>query len=280
MDASRNVIEIAPNGVGPLLRRWRESRHLSQLGLALEAEVSARHISFVETGRATPSREMLLTLSNVLDVPLRERNVLLQAAGYAPIYRETRLDDPRMAQVRTALDLIMKQHEPRSAVAFDRHWNLVMVNGAFVQLITLALGHPIPDLEPMTILDPPKFNLLKMLFDPEGVRRLIVNWEPLAKALLNEAHQSASWARDETMQRLIAEVLAYPGVPPRWREPDLETPQALMLPFEMKIGDTVARFFSTITTLGKPQDVTLQELHIESFYPADAVTEALTLPPA
>lgn len=279
MDTRHNIAEIAPYGVGPLLRRWRESRHLSQLGLALEAEVSARHISFVETGRATPSREMLLTLSNVLDVPLRERNVLLQAAGYAPVYRETSLDDPRMAQVRTALDLILRQHEPRSAICFDRHWNLVMVNKAYARLMIAAFGHEIPGLEPMTLLVRGKFNLLKLLFEPDGIRKFIVNWEPLAKALINEAYQSASWARDETMQRLIAEVLAYPGVPTRWREPDLEAPQALMLPFEMKIGDSVARFFSTVTTLGKPQDVTLQELHIEAFYPADATTEALTLLP-
>src|SRR6267143_3897996 len=112
MDIHRNGTAVEPGGVGPLLRRWRESRHLSQLELALDAGVSARHISFLETGRAAPSREMLLTLSNVLDVPLRERNMLLLAAGFAPIYRETDLDDPRMTQVRAALELILRQHEP------------------------------------------------------------------------------------------------------------------------------------------------------------------------
>src|SRR6267142_4759624 len=115
MNAQLNGTVIEPNGVGPLLRRWREARHLSQLELALEAQVSARHISFLETGRAAPSREMLLTLSNVLDVPLRERNFLLLAAGYAPIYRETSLDDPRMTQVRSAMEIILKSNEPRSA---------------------------------------------------------------------------------------------------------------------------------------------------------------------
>src|SRR6202047_4462500 len=128
MDAQRNGMAVEPGGVGPPLRRWRESRHLSQLELALEAEVSSRHISFLETGRAAPSREMLLTLSNVLDVPLRERNLLLLAAGYAPVYRETSLDDPRMTQVRAALELILGRHEPRSAFAFDRYWNIVMAN--------------------------------------------------------------------------------------------------------------------------------------------------------
>src|SRR5215467_13134804 len=125
--ASRDsATAIAPTGVGPLLRRWRESRHLSQLELALEAEVSARHLSFLETGRALPSCEMLLTLSNVLDVPLRERNFLLLAAGYAPIYGETSLDDPRMSRVRSAIEIILKNNEPRSAYAHDRHWNIVM----------------------------------------------------------------------------------------------------------------------------------------------------------
>src|SRR5437588_10788456 len=121
----QNGTVVEASGVGPLLRRWRESRHLSQLDLALEAEVLSRHISFLETGRAAPSREMLLTLSNVLDVPLRERNLLLLAAGYAPVYRETSLDDPRMSQVRAALEMVLRQHEPRRAFAFDRHWNLV-----------------------------------------------------------------------------------------------------------------------------------------------------------
>src|ERR1700739_4921923 len=132
MDIQRNGTAIQPTGVGPLLRRCREARHLSQLELALEADVSARHLSFLETGRAEPSKEMLLTLSNVLDVPLRERNFLLLAAGYAPVYGETSLDDPRMLQVRAAVEVILKSNEPRSALAHDRHWNGVVANGAFV----------------------------------------------------------------------------------------------------------------------------------------------------
>jgi transcriptional regulator with XRE-family HTH domain len=128
------------NRVGPLLRRWREARHLSQLELALEAEVSPRHLSFLETGRANPSREMLLTLANVLDVPLRERNVLLLAAGYAPIYAETNLHDPRMSQVRAVIEIILNSNEPRGAIAHDRYWNVVMANAAFVRFLTLVLG--------------------------------------------------------------------------------------------------------------------------------------------
>jgi transcriptional regulator with XRE-family HTH domain len=134
------VLFCMANGVGPLLRRWREARHLSQLELALEAEVSPRHLSFLETGRANPSREMLLTLANVLDVPLRERNVLLLAAGYAPIYAETSLNDPRMSQVRAVIEIILNSNEPRGAIAHDRYWNVVMANAAFVRFLTLVLG--------------------------------------------------------------------------------------------------------------------------------------------
>src|SRR5215471_8575447 len=166
METRNNGAAIEPGGVGPLLRRWRESRHLSQLDLALEAEVSARHISFLETGRAEPSREMLLTLSNVLDVPLRERNFLLLAAGYAPIYGETSLDDLRMTQVRAAVEIILKSNEPRSAIAHDRHWNIVMANTAFVRFLTITLGKPPPGLLPLQLSKPPRLNVLHLVFDP------------------------------------------------------------------------------------------------------------------
>src|SRR5215472_18421697 len=165
MDISRNgtVGTVEPSGVGPLLRRWREARHLSQLELALEAEVSARHISFLETGRAEPSREMLLTLSNVLDVPLRDRNLMLLAAGYAPVYGETSLDDPRMTQVRAAVEIILKSNEPRSALAHDRHWNIVMANDAFVRFLTLALGREPPGLLPLRVSTPPRLNVMHLV---------------------------------------------------------------------------------------------------------------------
>jgi len=195
MDIQRNGTEVEPSGVGPLLRRWRESRHLSQLELALDAEVSARHISFLETGRAEPSREMLLTLSNVLDVPLRERNFLLLAAGYAPIYGETSMDDPRMTQVRAAVEIILKSNEPRSALAHDRHWNVVMANSAFVRFLTLTMGRPPSGLTPLQVSTPPRLNVLHLVFDPNGFRRIILNWEAIAKALLNEAYRRLAWKR-------------------------------------------------------------------------------------
>jgi transcriptional regulator with XRE-family HTH domain len=275
MDVQRNGMAVEPGGVGPLLRRWRESRHLSQLELALEAQVSARHISFLETGRAEPSREMLLTLSNVLDVPLRERNLLLLAAGYAPVYGETSLDDPRMTQVRTAVEVILKSNEPRSAIAHDRHWNLVMANGAFVRFLTLILGKEPAGLVPLRVSTPPRLNVLRLLFDPDGVRKIVVNWEAIARSLLNEAYRRLAWARDDTLKNLIAEILSYPGVPARWREPELEAPHDLILPMQLKLDGRIARMFSTVTTVATPHDVTLQELHVEVFYPADEETESV-----
>lgn len=274
MDTPKNGTVIEPNGVGPLLRRWREARHLSQLELALEAEVSARHISFLETGRATPSREMLLTLANVLDVPLRERNVLLLAAGYAPVYGETSLDDPRMAQIRTVVEIMLKANEPRSALAHDRYWNVVMANAAFIRFLTVMLGKAPAGLFPLQVSIPPRVNVLHLLFDPNGLRRVMVNWQASAKSLLNEAHRRLAWARDDMLKALIADILKYPGVPARWREPELEGPQALLLPMELNLNGKIARMFSTVTTVATPHDVTLQELHVEVFYPADADTEA------
>jgi transcriptional regulator with XRE-family HTH domain len=275
MDIHRNGTAVEPGGVGPLLRRWREARHLSQLDLALDAEVSARHISFLETGRAEPSREMLLTLSNVLDVPLRERNLLLLAAGYAPVYGETSLDDPRMTQVRAAVEVILKSNEPRSALAHDRHWNIVMANDGFIRFLTMTLGKPPEGMAPLKVTGPPRFNVLRLLFDPAGIRKIVINWEQIAKSLLNEAYRRLAWARDDEMRNLITEILAYPGVPARWREPDLEAPHDLILPMEIKFNGAIARMFSTVTTVQTPHDVALQELHVEAFYPADAETEAL-----
>jgi transcriptional regulator with XRE-family HTH domain len=279
MEMPRNGAAVQPGGAGPLLRRWREARHLSQLELALEAEVSSRHISFLETGRAEPSRAMLMTLANVLDVPLRERNFLLLAAGFAPIYGETGLDDPRMARVRTAIEIILKNNEPRSAYAHDRHWNIVMANQAFIKFLTIILGRPPAGLEPLRVASAPRLNVLRLVFDPGSMRKVIVNWETVAKSLLNEAYRRLAWARDDTLKNLIDEMLSYPGVPARWREPDLEAPRDLILPTELNMGGTSLRMFSTVTTLATPNDVTLQDLHIEAFYPADAETEELLSSP-
>src|SRR5262245_17917098 len=173
------------NTFGELLRSWRMARRASQLELGMEAGVSARHISFIETGRAKPSHEMVITLATVLDVPLRERNLLLHAAGYAPLYSETSLDDPQLAQVRRALELILEQQEPFGAVVFDRHWDIVMVNAAYVRFTSLLFGSGAKPAVPLKVISPPRPNLLHKLFDPAGWRPFIKNWDVVARSLLS-----------------------------------------------------------------------------------------------
>ena len=267
----------ASNHCGALLRRWRELRHLTQLDLALDAGVSARHISFLETGRTQPGRSMLLMLANALDIPLRERNLLFLAAGYAPPYTELALDDARMAEVRTALELILRQHEPYSGLACDRYWNPIMANAAYITFLQYTLGARAAALAPLTVLPTPRLNVLRLVFDPQALRPFIVNWSEVAQAMLAQVQRAATWTSDPAMHALIASLLAYPGVPSQWREPDLTAPGALMLPCELTAlgAGANARMFSTVTTLQGPQDITLQDLHIEAFYPADAATAAL-----
>jgi transcriptional regulator with XRE-family HTH domain len=267
---------VAKTGAfGELLRQWRMTRRMSQLELGMEAGVSARHISFIETGRAKPSREMVIILANVLDIPLRERNLLLHAAGYAPFYSETGLDDLQMAQVRRALELILKQQEPFGAVVFDRHWDIVMVNAAYVRFTNLLLGSSHQAATPLTVIPPPRPNLLHMLFDPAGWRPFITNWDMIARSLISRVHREVVLERDPTARELLSAILAYPGVPKRWSEPDFELPQDVIIPIEMRFEGQTLRLFSTITTLGSPHDITLQELRIESFHPADESTADL-----
>jgi len=272
MLARRPASTLERPPIGDLLRRWRAARHLSQLELALEAEVSARHLSFIETGRTQPSRQMVLLLSSALDVPLRERNAMLNAAGYAPAYRETGLDDPQMAEVRQALELILRQHEPFPSVVLDRSWDIVMVNGAYARFLASLLG-PRSRLQPMTVLAAPRLNAIRLLFEPDGLRQRIGNWEAAARAILVRLQREAARGDNEWIGALLDEVLACPYVPPRWQEPDLDVRQALVIPVELGVGPEALRFFTTLTTLGSPQDITLQELRIESFHPADAQTE-------
>lgn len=269
---------LREEGYGPLLRGWRERRHLTQLDLALEADVSARHLSFLETGRTLPSREMVLTLARALDLPLRERNAMLLAAGYAPIYGETPLDDERMREVRLALELILKAHEPYSAFACDRYWNLVMANAAYVGFLRYTIGPRAADLEPCTVLPEPRLNVLRLVFDPQGLRRYLANWEEVAQAMLEQVQRGALWSRDHAMHALIADLLAYPGVPAHWSNPLPSDTGRLVIPCELtNLGaPRNARMFSTVTTLSAPLDVTLQDLHIEAFYPADRETAALS----
>ncbi len=269
--------DLSLTGFGRLLRRWRQVRRVSQLELALGADVSARHISFIETGRSSPSREMVLTLAGTLALPFRERNRLLQAAGYAPAYRETSLNDPEMGEMLKALKLILRQYGPiGGAVAFDRHWDVIMANASYARFMRHFLGdlHGTP--EPFTVTSPPRPNLLRLLFDPAGFRRYIVNWEIVARSTLARVRQEAAWSQDPVTQELLETVLGYPGVPARWkRNAGLDKNAALVTPVELRLPQGTVRLFSTVTTLGTPLDITLQELRIESFHAVDEDSKAI-----
>jgi transcriptional regulator with XRE-family HTH domain len=250
--------------IGRLLQRWRRMRGKSQLGLALQAGVSARHIGFLELGRSHPSREMVLLLAGVLDVPLRERNALLLAAGFAPVFRESVLAAPDMAQARKALELVLAHQEPYPAVVMDRHWNMVMTNQAAPRFFSRLL--------PRRAEGPA--NVVRLMFDPEGLRPFVANWEEVAESLVRRVHREAvGGVPDEATTALLEEVLSYPGVPARWRSPDPPAPAPYVAVCFRK-GDLAMDFFSTVTTLGTPQDVTLQEMRIECFFPANEHTEA------
>ncbi|MFN0119757.1 MAG: helix-turn-helix domain-containing protein [Blastocatellia bacterium] len=267
--------ETNGNSFGQMLRRWRETRRVSQLDLALDADVSSRHISFIETGRAHPSREMVLLLSGVLDVPLRERNALLHAAGFAPVYRETDLDAPQMDQARQALTLILRQQEPFAAIAFDRRWDVLMANAPFLRMSAMIMGPGYQAIAPLSVIPPPRPNALRMLFDPAGWRPYILNWDTVARAVLDRAHREYMQDQDPAMREIIDAVLAYPGVPERWRQPDLAAAQDILIPVVMKFGEHTLRLFTTITSLGSAQDITLREMRIESFHAMDEETRGL-----
>jgi transcriptional regulator with XRE-family HTH domain len=249
---------------GPLLSQWRRLRGKSQLDLAFEAAVSPRHVSFVETGRSKPSREMVLTLATALNVPLRERNTLLLAAGYAPVYRETKLDAPELEPALRALDMILKHQEPYPAIVLDGQWDLLRTNGAATRLFSRLLGSP-PEGRP---------NVLRLMFDERYLKPYVANWEEVAGDLVQRVHrEAAGGAPNEALRRVLAEVLAYPGVPARFASLDPNVALAPFVPIAFVKGDLACRYFSLVTTLGTPQDVTLQELRVESFFPADAHTE-------
>jgi transcriptional regulator with XRE-family HTH domain len=240
---------------------------MSQLTLAVEAEVSSRHLSFIETGRAKPSREMLLLLARVLDVPPRARNELLTAAGYAPIYRETGLEAPEMTQVRRALDFILSQQEPYPALVLDGHWNILMSNEGAGRLMGLFL-------DPAEAAAIGRPNAMRLFYDPRGMRPYIVNWEATAAALIQWLHRDLLRGDPET-GRLLEELLSYPDVPRQWRTLDLDASTAPFLAVELAKGDLHLTFFSTLASLGVPYDITLHELRVECFLPADASSEEL-----
>ena len=243
---------------------------MSQLDLAVEAGISSRHLSFIETGRAQPSREMVLLLTRTLDVPLRDRNDLLAMAGYAPVYRETDLAAPAMTQVRRALELMLHQQEPYPALLLDRHWNVLQVNQGSARVQQEFL-----DAAQVSALGPP--NAMRLMFDPRAFRPHVVNWEPAAASLIQWLHRDAmTRPGDKLTRELLDELLAYPGVPKHWRTLDLDASTGPVLPIQFRKGPWDLRYFTTLTSLGTPHDITLQELRIECFFPADEATEEQT----
>jgi transcriptional regulator with XRE-family HTH domain len=260
----RSPMSVATRPIGELLRAWRERRRMSQLALALAADVSSRHVSFIETGRSRPSREMVLRLAERLDVPLRERNRLLLAAGFAPAYPERDLDDPELARMRHAVDLVLTGHEPYPALAFDRHWNLVTSNRAVAPL----LAGVAPDL-----LTPP-VNVLRLSLDPTGLAPRIVNLPEWREHLLERLRRQADTTADPALDALLTELRSLPEPAAAKPTPPDQSFAAggLVVPLRLRTADGVLSLLSTTTVFGAPLDVTLSELAIEAFYPADAAT--------
>jgi len=251
---------------GVLLRRWRAVRRLSQLGLALDADISTRHLSCIETGRAQPSREMVLRLAEALQVPLRERNALLLAAGYAPLYRHRGLDAPELEAARRAVDFLIAQLEPNPVLVLDRYWNVLRMNDGAKRILALF-----PGCDSVMPLNGPR-----LVFHPQGLRPFIENWEVVAARIIQRVHhEAADNPSDETLKRFLEELLSYPNVPSRWRMLDLDDAPPPFLTINYKWNNSTLRLFSTLTTLGTPLDVALQELRIEALFPADETTRTV-----
>ncbi|MES2102957.1 MAG: helix-turn-helix transcriptional regulator [Pseudomonadota bacterium] len=250
------------------LRYWRDKRGYSQLRLSTESNISQRHISFLESGRSQPSKELILKLGMVLDIPLRQRNVMLLAAGFAPAYQERKLSDPELKSVKQALDFMLAQQAPYPGLVVDRLWNLVMTNGPAAMMMKWLLD--MPENQPM-----PRegVNVLKLMLDPAGVRKYLVNWEDVCADLLH-------WIQREAMgdgpgseaTHLLEELIALPGIKAATQAPNLDVRALPFLAMTIKKGDVELKLFTSITTMGTPHDVTVHELRIESFFPADAAT--------
>jgi transcriptional regulator with XRE-family HTH domain len=268
MQSTTATREGAPlSALGKLLREWRAARGMSQLDLALRAGFSARHLSFIETGRSQPSRQALLVIAETLDVPLRERNRLLEAGGYAHVYPQTPLAADEMRHVRGVLQFLLDRHEPYGAVVLDRYSNLLMSNAASTRLMGTLVDPAMPVGTP---------NLLRMVFHPLGLRRWIVNWGEVGRHLLSRAERELGPVEDdETGRALLEELRGHADFPAHAPTPAALKPSDVLLPVEIRKGELHVRLFSAIMTLGTPQDVTLQELRIETFFPADETSGAL-----
>ena len=257
--STARAVTAPPIHIGEHLREWRQRRHLSQLDLAGDAEISARHLSFVETGRSAPSRDMVLKLAERLDVPLRERNVLLVAAGFAPAFPQRRLDDPVLRSAREAINLVLKAHEPNPALAYDRHYNLVSAN---------RMVAPLLEGVPQRLLGQP-FNILRLAFHPEGLASRTVNLPEWAAHLLERLHRQCEATADPELIKLYQDLKSY-SIPAR--SGPLPPDNNVALPFKLRLNGEVLSFISTTMVFGTPVDITLQELALETFFPADDLT--------
>jgi transcriptional regulator with XRE-family HTH domain len=254
-----------PRPVGSLLREWRQRRRLSQLDFSMEAEISSKHLSFIETGRSQPSREMLLHLAELLEVPLREQNAMLMAAGFAPKFSERPLGDPALQSARAAVDLVLKGHEPYPAIAVDRRWTMVASNAAVAGLLA--------GIDPV-MLKPP-LNVMRLSLHPDGLASRIVNLAEWRSHLFARLRKQIAVSGDAVLIELLAELGEYPAPASHPAFEDSGAEPAFVVPFRLATPVGVLSFISTITVFGTPVDVTLAELAIESFFPADAVTAAI-----
>lgn len=254
---------------GQRLRDWRATRHLSQLGLATVAGVSQRHISFLETGRAKPSREMVIHLASALDVPLRQRNDLLDSAGFAPAYKERGPADHDLAQIRTVLDRLLEAHEPYPAYIVDRLWNLVAANGVASQIMGLAMP---------TAVDPSQFgdNVMRLMLHPDGARQAVANWAAVAAVAARRLkREAAERPGDDELAALRDEALGYVAEAGVDLEEAAPSADELLIPIVLRTPRGELDMFTTIATIGAAHDVTLEELRIETLLPATAEAEAL-----
>lgn len=252
-----------------LLRHWRGRRGLSQLDLALAADVSARHISFLETGRAKPSRDMILRLAAALEVPLRDQNLMLDAAGFPSEFGSPSLEDGLPPAIVHAIERMLAQHEPYPMVVMDRKYDVLRVNDGAQRLLARMITDP--DAVPSAT------NAFRMLFDPRLVRSFVVDWERVARALLSRLHrESLARPGDEELAALVRDLFEYPDVPETWRQPDFSIPSEPILSVGFRVGDFELRFMTMITVFNAPQKITLEDLRIESYFPMDdATTKAL-----
>jgi transcriptional regulator with XRE-family HTH domain len=270
MNSARLDPKPPANELGLLLRQWRDMRGRSQFELSLDAGVSQRHVRFIESGRSVPSRQMLMDIAQALDIPLRERNTLLLAAGYAPLYQESAWDALEMQSVTSALGRILRQHEPFPAVVMDRHWNVLMANESTPRFFNCFIN--------MSARKGPR-NMLHLMFDPAGMRPFIANWEDTAKSLVQRVYrESVGQVIDDKTQELLAALLAYPDVQTTWKSPRSVSATAAtrtmpVIPISFVKDDEVLNYFSMVTTVGTPQTIAAQELRIECMFPADDATE-------